>query len=120
MNKAKLLENMREILGKLTPMTDYRTGFENAIYVVNEMLNEDPVQPMTPAIEWKPINITQIKVGEHYLLWGHKWECPDVAQLSGSGYFISERTEMYDDERVTYRESDLTHYAEFNKPEGTE
>lgn len=87
-----------------------------AIDIVEAVMIDSPA----PALDWNPINITQMKPGQDYLLWGHKWSSPDVGFLTSAGYFISERTEAYDDERITYREADLTHYAEFNKPEGIE
>jgi hypothetical protein len=115
MNKDKLLQQLRKELDNLAPDTHFKRGYAHAIIDVDHFRDEP-----TPALDWKPINITQMQPDKDYLVWGHKWSAPDVAYLTGAGYFISERTEVYDDERVTYREAELTHYAEFNKPEGME
>ncbi len=78
------------------------------IHVLSEILANHTI----PAIDWKPINITQMKVGRNYLLWDECHVCPIAGFMDASGDLIK-----LSSGRVL---NDVTHYAEFNKPEGVE
>jgi hypothetical protein len=107
MNKAKLLEQLRKECDDLTLDTHFKRGYAHAIVDVDHF-PDDP----TPAIDWKPINITQMKVGRNYLLWDECHVCPIAGFMDASGDLIK-----LSSGRVL---NDVTHYAEFNKPEGVE
>lgn len=80
-----------------------RNAFNDTVRVNN---------PITPAIDWKPINIDEMKEYKDYLLWSEEYLYPIVGYVDVLGKFIRLSQGKYMDA--------VTHYAEFNKPEGAE
>lgn len=113
-NIVKLLNVLKDTYPKSRAFQAH-DAVDRAIRIVNA------VTSLTPAIEWKPFNKDEMEVGKWYLICGIKWDYPDIGKLLDSGLIESGNAEdEWGGAPYLYGVEDVTHYAEFNKPEGVE
>lgn len=92
-------------------------AIDQVMLAVDNVMDSVPIFPAAPAIDWKVICKADMDFNKMYLLWGTGWETPDVGFMSEWGIIYS----AYPDENGgTCTLDNVTHYAEFNKPEGVE
>lgn len=108
-NIVKLLNVLKDTYPKSRAFQAH-DAVDRAIRIV------DAVTSLTPALDWKPINITQMETLKPYLLWCAEIDVPDVGYMDILGKFYSSLydTNLFDECEL----KNVTHYAEFNKPEG--
>jgi hypothetical protein len=66
----------------------------------------------TPAIDWKPINKDELEPYKDYLLWSEEYSIPIAGYIDNTGSFTKLSTGAFLE--------DVTHYVDFNKPEGVD
>lgn len=105
MNKDKLLQQMRKERDQMLQDTHFKRAYNHAILDV-EKFQDEP----TPAIDWKPIKKDELEPYKDYLLWSEEYSIPIAGYVDTEGNFTKLSTGAFLE--------DVTHYVDFNKPEG--
>lgn len=117
------MNNKQQVIGALKVLQDsygiaanskQNIAVGRAIAIVEVVMSNTTTSPTTPAIDWKPINVTHMEVDKLYLFWCESAGAPETGCVTRHGDFINTWGDRFEFEDVP------THYAEFNKPEGTE
>jgi hypothetical protein len=121
------MNNKQQVIGALKVLKDsygvaasakQNIAVGRAIALVDVVMNDTPTKDVI-GIDWKPLDITQMIIKKPYLLAGLGWTAPDVGVLLDTG-FIESWNLNGDAEYILYDRDKISHYAEFNMPEGGE
>lgn len=112
-NKQQVIGALKVLLNAYSTVNNPQVHYavQRAIDIVEAVMS-NVTYPSAPAIDWKPINITQMVVHKDYLIMSDSLVAPTVGYVSSNGTIHKLVNGAIIDEP--------THYAEYNLPEGVE